>query len=114
MTIAQIRKESKAAIGRIPRDVLIVAVLILACLASFGLGLIAGRDGVGQESQVIVSPPAALNLPAGGQVVASVNGSKYYLPWCAGAITESNKIIFSSSHEAEAAGYTPASNCKAL
>ena len=114
MTIAQIRSRSKAAIGRVPRDVLIVVVLILACLASFGLGLIAGRDGVGQESHVIVSPPAALRLAPGGQVVASVSGSKYYLPWCAGAITDANKITFASASEAESAGYSPASNCKAL
>ncbi len=52
----------------------------------------------------------------GGQYVASKSGTKYHLPWCPGAkqMKEENKIYFSSKEEAEAAGYTPAANCKGI
>ena len=65
MTIAQMRAQGKALVARVPRDVLIVGVLILACLASFGLGLLAGRDGVGQASGVLVSPADAASTAPG-------------------------------------------------
>ena len=60
-----------------------------------------------------VAPPS---LPAGGQYVASKKGTKYHLPWCAGAkaMKEENKVWFNSKTEAEAAGYTPAANCKGI
>ena len=55
-------------------------------------------------------------VTAAGSYVASKNSNKYHLPWCSGAarITEENKIWFSSKEEAEAAGYTPAGNCKGI
>lgn len=48
--------------------------------------------------------------------VASKTGTKYHLPTCAGAkqIKEENKVWFSTKEEAEAAGYTPATNCKGI
>jgi len=51
-----------------------------------------------------------------GAYVASKTGTKYHLPWCAGAkqIKESNKVWFGSKEEAEKSGYTPASNCKGI
>jgi hypothetical protein len=51
-----------------------------------------------------------------GGYVASRNGTKYHLPWCSGAkqISEQNKVYFATKEEAEAAGYTPASNCKGI
>lgn len=51
-----------------------------------------------------------------GGYVASKNGTKYHLPWCGSAkqIKEENKIWFATKAEAEAAGYTPASNCKGI
>ncbi len=53
--------------------------------------------------------------PEGGYV-ASKNGTKYHLPWCGSAkqISEQNKIFFATKAEAEAAGYTPAGNCKGI
>lgn len=60
------------------------------------------------------------NVPMGvvpeGGYVASKNGTKYHLPWCGGAkqIKEENKVFFKTKEEAEAAGYTPASNCKGI
>ena len=52
----------------------------------------------------------------GGVYVASKKGTKYYLPTCSGAkrINEENKVWFSTVAAAEAAGYTPAANCKGL
>jgi hypothetical protein len=55
-------------------------------------------------------------MSAAGRYVGSRNGTKYHLPWCSGAarIKEENKVWFSSKEEAEAAGYTPAANCKGI
>lgn len=116
----------------LPRDILLVCILVLSSSASFGLGVLAGRDlqGEGSErgftieqipltaSSLEVSqkpaPPAPISV--GGQVVASKNGTKYFLPWCGGAsqIKEENKIWFADNEAAEKAGYTPAGNCKGL
>lgn len=57
--------------------------------------------------------------PAGSTseiVVGSKNGNKYHYPWCPGAkqISDKNLIKFNSIAEAQAKGYTPASNCKGL
>ncbi len=51
-----------------------------------------------------------------GNYVASKSGTKYHLPWCSGAqrIKEENKVWFKTKAEAEAAGYTPAANCKGI
>lgn len=51
-----------------------------------------------------------------GGYVASKTGEKYHLPWCSGAqrIKEENKVWFKTKAEAEAAGYTPAANCKGI
>jgi hypothetical protein len=119
MTIAEARDKCKSALGRIPRDVLILAILLLASSASFGLGYFAGRDaGQGSIIPLNESPTTASESGAAtvGQVVASKNGTKYYLPDCAGAdrISEANKVWFASAAAAAAAGYAPAANCKGL
>jgi hypothetical protein len=51
-----------------------------------------------------------------GAYVGSKNGDKYHLPWCSGAlrIKEENKVWFRTKEEAEASGYSPASNCKGI
>lgn len=125
--------------SRVPEGVLTLLVVLFVCIASFGLGYIAGKDA-GREGiviqqrpkaeiehvqeslsasagQAIVSTPEEIPaLSAGGQYVASKKGTKYHLPWCAGAksMKEENKIWFNSKEEAEKAGYTPASNCKGI
>jgi len=55
-----------------------------------------------------------VNNPAGEQVVASVNGTKYHYSWCPGAgqIKEQNKIVFKNGEDARAAGFVLAGNCK--
>lgn len=49
-----------------------------------------------------------------GAFVASKNGTKYYPVGCSGAnrIKEENKVYFTTSKEAESAGYGKAANCK--
>jgi len=58
----------------------------------------------------------ASGVAAEQRYVGSKNSNKYHLPWCSGArrIAEHNKVWFSSKAEAEAAGYTPAGNCKGI
>ena len=62
------------------------------------------RGGVGEREK----------LTEGGKLIASRNGTKYYLPWCGSNIAEKNKIWFNSEDEAKAKGYSPAANCKGL
>lgn len=75
--------------------------------------------GVAPEITREESPEAgkttSVTNDAGGYV-ASKNGTKYHLPWCSGAkrIKEENKVWFKTKAEAEAAGYTPAANCKGI
>jgi len=147
MTIAERIRDSKRVPGpsdarRLPQDVLLVAALVLTATASFGLGVVAGRESrEGEEGVVIERPtenmPAAAVLAtsstklerptpktvevvvppaAGGQYVASKTGTKYYFPWCGTAkrIKEENRVWFGSKEEAEAKGYEPAKNCKGL
>lgn len=109
----------------IPKDLLFVVLLVLASTGSFGLGVIAGREGhVGEvfierraaAPAAVVSPQENEPLATGGQYVASRNGTKYYLPWCGTAkrIKEENKVWFASKEEAVAAGYEPGKNCKGI
>lgn len=55
-------------------------------------------------------------IPPGGLYVGSRTSDKYHLPWCSGALRmkEENKVWFSSKEEAEARGYSPASNCRGI
>ncbi|MFA6503121.1 MAG: hypothetical protein WCT45_02605 [Candidatus Paceibacterota bacterium] len=122
MTIAEAREKCKKALAGVPRDGLVFAIIFLASLASFALGYFAGRDSGAPTSlfdsrpvttsEAVAEPATAGNAP----VVASKNGTKYYLPTCAGAarIAEGNKVQFASAEAARAAGYAPAANCKGL
>ncbi len=129
MSIADIRERCNVALAKlpaVPKDVLLVGILLLSASASFGLGYLAGRDATGQGSPIslVITPAADTTQAAGdppaspgvGQYVASKNGTKYYLTSCAGAkrISEANKVWFTSVAAATTAGYTPAANCKGL
>lgn len=118
-------------------DIFTVFVIMLVSLGSFGLGrlsvLYESPREHGAPLEVVQStsdaPPRTSGVvhgvsaqdesgasPAAGTYVASKGGTKYHLPWCSGAqrIKEENKIFFATKTEAEAAGYTPASNCKGI
>jgi hypothetical protein len=94
------------------------AIVVVACLGSFGLGRLSALI----EARPVVSvTEASMRAPApriteGGLIVASRSGSAYYYPWCDGAlkIAPANQRWFSSEAAARAAGYTPAKNCKGL
>ncbi|MBI2025688.1 hypothetical protein HYT04_02800 [Candidatus Kaiserbacteria bacterium] len=111
MTIAEVREKCKSLTDKVPKDVLILVILILTSSLSFGLGYLAGLD-----ARV---PKDALNAQAtsaDGRFVASKSGTKYYLPACAGAerISDANKVWFISASAAVAAGYSPAANCAGI
>ncbi len=131
--IAQAASFGKRTLSRVPEGVLMALIVILASSGSFGLGMLATREGgVGDvwvqelpmrayvpEGAVAAAPVQEEPEPvmnAGGQYVASKNGERYYLPWCGGVsrIKEENKVWFASKAEAEAAGFTPAANCKGI
>jgi hypothetical protein len=136
MTIAEMVGRGKEGLSRISPDMLIILVIVLTASASFGLGILVGRDmDEGREDDRIwierleaeaATPAAAVSaLPANpvpapvsttGKYLASKNGEKYYLPTCSGAkrIKEENKIWFASVEEATIAGYEPAANCPGL
>lgn len=119
MTIADARGKCKGAVAPIPRDILIAGILVLASSASFALGYLAGRDtGQGSGLPLEQSPleTSFATTSSIGQMVASKNGTKYYLPTCAGAdrISAANKVWFASASAAAAAGYAPAANCNGI
>jgi hypothetical protein len=127
---------------RIPRDLVLIGIAVLLAAGSFGLGVVAGREGgegksggkvlieksktaesapaaVASASDVVEKPSVEKPAPvaaSGGQYVASKTGTKYYLPWCGSVkrIKDENKVWFTSKAEAEAAGYEPAKNCKGI
>ena len=112
------------------------AVIILIALLAFGIGRLSALYGQESDFKVMMpsqvdgegrvlgasqgSVPAdtltTVNSASSGAYVASKTGSKYHLPWCAGArsIKEENKVYFATKEEAEARGYEPAANCKGI
>lgn len=117
MTIAETREICKGLLARVPRDALVVVILVLASLLSFGLGYLTGTDASSQRSgSALGAPSPAASTTSGQLVVASKNGTKYYFPWCAGAerISEAHKVWFTSAAYARAAGYAPSANCAGL
>ena len=119
MTIAEVRGKCKGLAAKIPRDMLVIGVLVLSSTASFALGYLAGQGSGQGTAPAPDSPPVGLSeavSAASGAFVASRNGTKYYLPSCAGAsrISDANKVWFASAEAAVAAGYALAANCKGL
>lgn len=115
MNITESPDKSKGFSARIPRDILILSILVLACAFSFGFGYMAGLDA-GQGPGAWPQTAQAFATSSPGAVVASKSGMKYYLPSCAGVdrISDANKVWFPSASAAEQVGYTPAANCDGL
>ncbi len=118
------------------KDILTVVIVILVGLSSFGLGRMSKNAPVAELNSSDINTPAnALNSInnanigsnrvlstqkstqsdsiKSGNFFASKRGKKYYPADCfAGkTIKEENKIYFSTSSEAESAGYTLSSSC---
>lgn len=113
MTIAETREKCKSTVARIPRDYLVLTVLVLVSSASFWLGYLAGLDARSVNTATDEALSSSV-IEEEGQFVASKNGTKYYPLGCAGAdrISENNKVWFASAMAAIDAGYAPAANCK--
>ncbi len=111
------------------KDVLVIIIIILVGLGSFGLGRLSKENknsGIkieypNQKSNVIDSLNKNLlnfNLQKSQKTLknffASNTGSKYYSLSCSGGktIKEKNRIYFNTSSEAEKAGYELSNSCK--
>jgi len=124
MSIRDFKEKINSFLSNINEDIIIVLIIILVALASFGLGRLSkieeNREPIRIENTTTVlnSQENTLQVkqPQSGLLVASKSGKKYHYPWCSGAkrISEKNKIYFNSAEEAEKAGYEPAANCKGL
>ncbi len=142
MTITEHLRGGKTFLGRIPADVLVLGVLLLATTLAFGAGILVGKDLAKAEGKdgfwIEQLPEGAVEAGGGpaaaieaikpkvepvksigassGTYVASKNGTKYYLPTCGSSkrIKEENKVWFETKEAAEAAGYGPAANCPGL
>ena len=130
MSIQEIRESFKGFTTR--PEYMLTALIFTTAFSSFYLGrlsvspkMVAHTQGVSvsnsreQDPATTTVSTVISSVSDGGQFagyVASKSGTKYHLPWCAGAkqIKESNKIFFKTKEEAEKAGYTPASNCKGI
>jgi len=120
---------------KIKDDIYIVITIILVGMASFGLGKLSSYEKnkvpisilktqdamfatvlATQEEKTNTPAQTGLSAQAGGEVVASKSGTKYYYPWCSGVskIKEENKVWFKTIAEARSAGLTPATNCAGL
>jgi len=125
MSIAEFKELCKRTLGECAsEEVFLVALILLVGVGGFGIGRLSliGEN----KAPVTITQSAAIagaaetsvsdTAHADGGFVASKSGTKYHLPWCAGASTikEENKIWFASKEAAEAAGYAPAGNCKGL
>jgi hypothetical protein len=114
------------------RRFFLALVILLVTGLSFGLGrLTAGSDrepvqilntGVESKEQRVsidtkptINSASAVNSVSNqdATVYASVNGKRYYYMHCKSSVAEKNKVTFATSAQAESAGYTLATNCKA-
>lgn len=100
-------------------DVFLILAFILVALGAFGLGRLSITLGESDALRIVypeVGEVRGVQAIQEEKYVASRSGSKYHLVSCPGAqsIKSENKIFFASKTEAEAAGYTPAANCKGI
>lgn len=126
--INSVRDRVRNTLAHIDERAILIAIVLLATTGAFMLG----RLSMGKPSAPIMVTEEDFNAvpiatyaenqksrevsEENGSVVASKNGGKYHLPWCAGAqrIKRENLIHFASSVGAKAAGYEPAANCPGL
>jgi hypothetical protein len=106
------------------KDVLIVIIVILVGLGSFGLGRLskeAQNEGLWVEyanegANVINSLNTAENglNQTSSAFFASSKGTKYYSVTCSAGktIKQENRVYFNTREEAEGAGYELSSSCR--
>ncbi len=116
------------------KDILVIIIIILVGLASFGLGRLSKNDSntgikikyneqganiinslqsLSNEKEEIKKLPLATNINQ-NKFFASNRGSKYYTLGCSGGknIKQENRMYFATSEDAERAGYELSSMCK--
>ena len=119
----------------IPDDLFLGLIIIFIAFGSFGLGRLSKIEGAKTPIRIENAPEITPDTFQGtakidsvatpktlstdnqkAELVGSKTGAKYHYTWCPGAqkIAEANRIYFASKADADARGYTPASNCKGL
>jgi hypothetical protein len=99
---------------------LVISIAVVAFLLGRNSMVHTQSPGAGVQISQQTTPSAEQTSDSltknSASVVVSRSGTKYHLPTCPGAkqIKESNKIVFSSTAEAKAAGYSAAANCEGL
>lgn len=104
---------------RVFYSVLLIVITITAFLLGRQSVLHDGVQPVSDRSQTAGvqmlqdAPAPVVNEVQATTVVASKNGTRYYYPDCAGVsrIRKENLVSFSSVEQAQAAGYSLATNC---
>jgi hypothetical protein len=81
MTIAEMRERSNRALSGVPKDVLLVGIVLLAATASFGLGVLAGRDmgGKGKDAGFWVEDVSSTSTPK-EPAAAAVGATRTAIP----------------------------------
>jgi hypothetical protein len=98
------------------KSIALVAIIVLACGASFGLGRlsVAEQARADDNVEIIVPKLNTLNVDESRfKFMGSKNGTKYYPIGCKSAnrIKDENKVYFNSVEEATDGGYSPAAGC---
>jgi hypothetical protein len=106
------------------KDILIVIIIILVGLGSFGLGRLSKKpkneglrvEYTGETSNAIQAVQSAQNSQNSSQKAffASSKGSKYYSVGCSAGktIKQENRVYFDTREDAEGAGYELSSSCR--
>jgi hypothetical protein len=146
VSIKEKAAEIKGALGALPLPsharggVLSVGIMLVVSLSSFVLGRmsiehtstlpepvpmtittattteVVRSNETNTHTSIQVDTASSTSPVTEGTYVGSRKGTKYHLPWCAGAktISAENKVWFQSKEEAASRGYTPAQNCKGI
>lgn len=98
------------------KEFIIIIILILVSLASFGLGRMSALDKKGSESEVefVIPELSSIDMSFSNfPYLASINGTKYYGRGCKSAsrIKTENRIYFKTSTDAVKSGYGASSTC---
>ncbi len=98
------------------KEYLIIVIIILLSLASFGLGRMSVLS-TGEEAspvEFIIPELSKIDMSFKGyNFVASINGTKYYPRGCKSAnrIKGENRVYFKSGSDAQKSGYGYTSTC---
>lgn len=118
----------KGFVGGFREEVGVSLVIILVSTSSYYLGRLSLSLEVTHPAITIEDSTLTSGVDSGearlvskaldsdGQVVATKNGKKWYMPWCptVARLAESAKRHFASVAAAEAAGLTKAQNCAGM